>query len=110
MNYRVAIDKNGTANELMRAYNVTGIPHAFVIDANGKIRYHGHPMEPTFANTLEKLNIELEETKKSKLKSFTADQLSAMSVKELKQILTDNGADYRDLTEKRELVERILRL
>ena len=33
---------------------VRGIPHAFVVDGEGKIRYSGHPAQPEFAATVDK--------------------------------------------------------
>ncbi len=38
----------GTGSELFRTYGVTGIPHAFVIDRSGTLRWHGHPGTPAF--------------------------------------------------------------
>jgi hypothetical protein len=34
---------------------VSGIPHAFIIDAKGIIRHHGHPMEPGFERALDEV-------------------------------------------------------
>jgi len=46
MDYRVAIDRNGqTAEGYMKAFGVNGIPHAFVVDREGRIAWHGHPMD-----------------------------------------------------------------
>lgn len=43
MTYTVAIDKNGaTSKGYMKAYNVRGIPHAFIVKG-GKVIWHGHP-------------------------------------------------------------------
>jgi hypothetical protein len=45
----VAVDASGTARRaLMDAAGVSGIPHAFVIDAKGIVQHHGHPMLPRF--------------------------------------------------------------
>jgi len=45
MNYTVAIDKNdATSDGYMKRYGQDGIPHAFVIDKEGRIAWHGHPM------------------------------------------------------------------
>jgi peroxiredoxin len=45
MDYRVALDRNRqTAEAYMAAFGVNGIPHAFVIDREGRIAWHGHPM------------------------------------------------------------------
>jgi len=45
MNYIVAVDdRNRTSQGYMKAFGVNTIPHAFVIDKEGKIAWHGHPM------------------------------------------------------------------
>ncbi len=46
MNYAVAVDDGEkTGNAYMRAFEIDGIPHAFVIDKAGRIAWQGHPME-----------------------------------------------------------------
>jgi len=46
MSYTVAIDKEGkTSKGYMRAFKQNGIPHAFIVDGEGKIAWHGHPMK-----------------------------------------------------------------
>ena len=45
MEYVVAVDDDGqTSKAYMSAYGVRGIPHAFVVNKEGKIAWHGHPM------------------------------------------------------------------
>jgi peroxiredoxin len=45
MDYPVAIDHEGkTGQAYMAAFGVSGIPHAFVVDREGRIAWHGHPM------------------------------------------------------------------
>ena len=45
MGYRVAIDPTGAVGDgYMKAFGQKGIPHAFLVDASGKIAWHGHPM------------------------------------------------------------------
>lgn len=45
MNYVVASDADdATDKAYMEAFNMSGIPHAFVIDRSGVIAWHGHPM------------------------------------------------------------------
>lgn len=45
MKYRVAVDKKEkTSKTYMEGFGVNGIPHAFIIK-EGKILWHGHPME-----------------------------------------------------------------
>jgi hypothetical protein len=55
MSYVVALDSGGSAQQLMGAAGVSGIPHAFVVDRAGIIRYHGHPAEPRFAAALQEV-------------------------------------------------------
>jgi hypothetical protein len=33
-------------------YGISGIPHAFVIDQNGKIIWHGHSASPELENVI----------------------------------------------------------
>lgn len=108
MDYTVAVDAGQQASvKLMGAAGVSGIPVAFVIDTEGKIRHYGHPMEPKFAQVVGQVCNEAkaagpEPVTKSK------EELAAMPVKELKAILTSWGIPFADLNEKQELVERIL--
>jgi len=45
MDYRVALDRNRqTSAAYMTAFNQNGIPHAFIVDRDGRIAWHGHPM------------------------------------------------------------------
>ncbi len=45
MDYVVAADKDRkTFAAYMKAYGMNGIPHAFVVDKEGRIVWHGHPM------------------------------------------------------------------
>ncbi|MBL7153089.1 MAG: redoxin domain-containing protein [Phycisphaerae bacterium] len=45
MDYNVAVDPTRNVNEgYMKAFGKSGIPHAFIVDAEGKIAWHGHPM------------------------------------------------------------------
>lgn len=56
MDYTVAVDSGGQAAQgLMGAAGVSGIPHAFVVDAKGVIRHHGHPMEPRFEQVVKQV-------------------------------------------------------
>jgi peroxiredoxin len=46
MDYLVAIDdRDKTFGTYMRAFGVDGIPHAFVVGKDGRIAWHGHPMD-----------------------------------------------------------------
>src|ERR1041384_829893 len=45
MDYAVAVDKERkTSAGYMEAYGIGGIPHAFIVDKQGKIIWNGHPM------------------------------------------------------------------
>jgi len=63
MDYVVAIDKDdGTSDGYMKAFGANGIPHAFVVDKDGKFAWQGHPMaelEQTLQEVIDgKYNIE----------------------------------------------------
>lgn len=45
MDYNVAIDGGKTSEAYMQAFGINGIPHAFVVDKEGKIVWQGHPMD-----------------------------------------------------------------
>ena len=46
MDYAVAIDADGkTSAGYMEAFGINGIPHAFIVDKEGRIVWHGHPMD-----------------------------------------------------------------
>jgi len=45
MDYAVAIDKNRqTSRGYMEAFGINGIPHAFIVNREGRLAWHGHPM------------------------------------------------------------------
>jgi thiol-disulfide isomerase/thioredoxin len=45
MDYTVAVDtKRDVGNGYMKAFNQGGIPHAFIVDGQGQLVWHGHPM------------------------------------------------------------------
>jgi len=53
MDYAVAMDAKGSVSSAyMGGYGVSGIPHAFVIDMNGNVSWHGHPADPEFEKAL----------------------------------------------------------
>lgn len=56
MAYTVALDSNrATDKAFNQPYGVNSIPHAYVVDKNGAIAWHGHPMQPDLEAILEKL-------------------------------------------------------
>lgn len=45
MDYTVALDRDRKTSEgYMKAYGANGIPHAFIVDKEGRIAWQGHPM------------------------------------------------------------------
>ena len=45
MDYTVAVDDEAaTTRAYLEAFGIKGIPHAFLIDKEGRIAWHGHPM------------------------------------------------------------------
>ena len=45
MDYRVALDQDRkTSGGYLEAYDISGIPHAFIVDKEGRIVWNGHPM------------------------------------------------------------------
>jgi hypothetical protein len=54
MDYTVAVDEHqNLESTLLGPAGVRGIPHAFVVDTTGFIRYSGHPADPQFATIVE---------------------------------------------------------
>ena len=46
MDYNVAIDDDGkTSAGYMEEFGIGGIPHAFIVDKQGRVVWHGHPMD-----------------------------------------------------------------
>jgi thiol-disulfide isomerase/thioredoxin len=55
MDYNVALDKDGaTYKAYMEAFGIQGIPYAFIVDQNGRIVWHDHPMA-SFDKALEEV-------------------------------------------------------
>lgn len=81
MDYTVAVDDGGrTSQGYMTAYAQNGIPHAFVVDLEGRVAWHGHPasgLEAALEKLAKKVVAESPEDKKRveaqrKLREFTA--------------------------------------
>lgn len=53
MQYPVALGTEEASKGYMEAFGVRGIPHAFVVGADGKFMWQGHPMAPGFEKALE---------------------------------------------------------
>jgi thiol-disulfide isomerase/thioredoxin len=53
MDYRVVVDQDRkTSKGYMDAYGVEGIPHAFIVDQEGNLVFHAHPMDESFEKAL----------------------------------------------------------
>ncbi len=55
MDYVVAVDGGKTSTGYLRAYGIEGIPHAFIVAPPGRVVFEGHPMDPEFEATLDKV-------------------------------------------------------
>jgi len=56
MQYVVALDKaDATTNAYMLSSNVMGIPHAFLVDRDGKIAWMGSPLDPELTDVVGKV-------------------------------------------------------
>jgi len=104
MQYNVGIDRGNVSNAYMSRYNVQGIPHAFLVDHNSKVVWHGHPMDPEFEPHLQKYI----SASALSAKKWTKDELEALPVKQLKDILVQRNTSFVGLVEKHELVDKIL--
>lgn len=83
MRYRIAIDEGTlTAERYRRAARESGLPHAFVIDGDGRFAWHGHPadLEPVLASLvagawdLERAAREQEERERAAIETRRATQ------------------------------------
>ena len=56
MSYTVAVDQDrSTMKRYMNGFGVSTIPHAFIVDWNGQVIWHGNPLEPIFEDIVEAL-------------------------------------------------------
>jgi len=112
MDYVVASDAGGDCQRKLAApAGVRGIPHAFVVGSDGRIKFSGHPMDPGFAAAVDKAVSESPPKQAPPPPSpITAsrEELHAMAIKELKQILRDRGVSMTGLAEKGDIVAKIL--
>jgi thiol-disulfide isomerase/thioredoxin len=78
MDYVVAVDDGGgTSAGYMQAFGVRGIPHAFIVDKEGRVVWHGHPMDgleeavaETIAGKLDLNKVKKREEARKKLEAF----------------------------------------
>ncbi|ELR15406.1 uncharacterized protein ACA1_275800 [Acanthamoeba castellanii str. Neff] len=108
MDYRVALDDAGSAQAYMDRYSVGGIPHAFLVDHNMKVRWHGHPAEPSFETAIQQAVNDMKAQKKIDVKGKNRDELMRMPIRDLKQVLSEHGISAAGLPEKGDLVAVIL--
>jgi len=100
MDYRVACDSSGTVtNEYMSAVRARGIPTAIVVDGNGNIAWHGHPMDHQFESAIVKALAELKSSPKSSFADSSDDQKEPQVEQDIKkaQSLLNSNPSY-DLT------------
>jgi thiol-disulfide isomerase/thioredoxin len=75
MDYTVAIDdERKTSAGYMEAYGANGIPHAFVVDKEGRIVWEGHPMSG-LKETLKEITAGKFDLEKSKKRGHAREQL-----------------------------------
>lgn len=56
MDYTIATDRNRmTWEAYCTPFNVQGIPHAFIVDREGRLSWQGNPLDPEFDKHLEKI-------------------------------------------------------
>lgn len=108
MSYTVAVDPRRVSQSLMQQYNVTGIPCAFVVAADGQVVWHGHPMDEALERSLEKAVRTMEKQKRDAVGLLKREDLEKMSVRDLKTVLFDHGVSSTGCVEKSDIVERIL--
>jgi hypothetical protein len=106
--YRIAVDsKQATVSPYANAFNVEGIPHAFVIARDETIRYSGHPADPAFEAAIDKA---LAEKPKADIKALSTAQIEALKIADLRAILKDAAVDCSQFVEKTEFVAAVLKL
>lgn len=99
MEYVVAVDDDGATSEgYMKAYGQNGIPHAFIVDQESRIVWHGHPMDG--------LDKALEQVVAGKMDLAAARKRSAVQSKlrEYQQLLFAGRDDERTTALEKELV------
>jgi len=120
MTYPVAIDDSGDMAQYEQKYSIRGIPHALIIDHNGKVVWSGHPMQPDFEEKLDVVANELAQFKAKQstsappppsnavdVKKLSESELNALSIKQLIDGMKAANIDMTGCIEKTELVDRI---
>ena len=105
MDYTVAVDDQGfTTKAYMDPFGIDGIPHAFVVDKEGKLVWQGHPM-----TGLDEALVQLVAGTYSFAQEKQLQELNAM-IQDYMQIIT-NQANQAQATEwAKEILERAERL
>lgn len=119
MDYAVALDTKGVvSNNYMGTYGVSGIPHAFVVDLEGNVSWHGHPADGEFEKALEDALSKAPSSGKAdahgahhytphQIATMTDDQLVHLSAKDLRGIAQEYKVDVTACLEKSDYVEAI---
>lgn len=111
MDYAVAIDGGKTSEGYMEAFNINGIPHAFVVDKDGRIVWQGHPMAG-LDTTLEKVvngKYDLAAAKAEAAKEAAAQEKEMAAQKKLQQLAKLIGEGRND-AETKKLEEELVAL
>jgi hypothetical protein len=116
--YAIAVDTSGSAQrDLYLQSGARGVPHAFVLDAGGKVCFSGHPMDPALEQSLvaalqqqQQSHQPPPEPPKRAVPPITEtyDELMAKGVRELKALLAERGVAHGDCLEKADLAKRIV--
>lgn len=117
MKYPVALDKSHEMDAYARHFNAQGIPHAYLVDCMGVVRWHGHPAEPSMANKIDvlanertaKMNASVDEpTTSVPPLQLTAAMLSTLSMGDVKWALTANHMNPANFLERGEMLDALL--
>lgn len=115
MDYAVALDAtNSVGNAYMGAYGVSGIPHAFVVNLEGNVSWHGHPADPEFKEALNKAIVPAgpqpttaHRYSQEQVASMTNDDLRHLSAKDLRGIAQSHSIDVSACLEKDDYIDAI---
>lgn len=115
MDYAVALDASGAVgSSYMGAYGVSGIPHAFVVNLEGNVSWHGHPADPEFKEALEKAIVPAgpqpttaHRYTKEQVAEMADEQLRSLSAKDLRGIAQSHDIDVSACLEKEDYIEAI---
>jgi thiol-disulfide isomerase/thioredoxin len=94
MDYVVAIDEeHQTSTGYMKEFGINGIPHAFIVDKEGRVVWHGHPMagldqavEQVIAGKLDVEKAKKHQVARKKLEAFYLAANSGAAAAKLDQL------------------------